>query len=82
MKKNNITAQDVYFLDPPAVVRYRKELHWYLIKIKQGVTFEKLNLSDFGGKSLQSRINLRRKLFSDASRKIFDRYEKKFVSSR
>ncbi|MDC0254154.1 hypothetical protein OAK75_04605 [Bacteriovoracales bacterium] len=81
MKKNKITNQDVYFLDPPAVVRYRKELHWYLIKIKQGVTFEKLSIDDFGGKSLKARINLRRKLFSDASRDIFDRYEKKFVKS-
>ena len=81
MKKNKITNQDVYYLDPPAVVRYRKELHWYLIKIKQGVTFEKLSIDDFGGKSLQARINLRRKLFSDASRDIFDRYEKKFVKN-
>jgi len=81
MKKNKITIDDIYYLDPPAVVRYRKELHWYLIKIKLGVTFEKLTVNDFGGTSLQARIDLRRKLFSDASRNIFDRYEKKFVKN-
>ncbi len=81
MKKHKITRDDVFYLDPPAVVRYRLELAWYLLKVKQGVTFERLTIDDFGGRNLKSRIDLRRRLFSNASRDIFDRYEKKFIKN-
>ena len=43
------------------------------------IYLRKLTIDDFGGLNLKSRIDLRRRLFSDASRDIFDRYEKKFI---